>query len=624
MCLRRFSIFLICIGLHFPALSSAAQRIIITEQNSAQIIFIGGKLNLACYAERGLLGILRSKQAQVGAAFRVIKPRQRILRLKKSLGLLKSASRAATRQAKLIKTEIREIKSAARFCAAQSSSLSSSFASSLSSSASSASSHSTAFTFSNMGINVDGNEDWSTTRTWINVRNVMRQWGLPDQPWIENPSLTLTSNGYPLQDAGAISSFLNYPNGTYQMRYTGTASVTVSGAGHLQNVVKNGDVTSAQVVVQITTPGTPLTIKVSNIDPNHPMQDFRLMLPGHATDTTEIFAPEFLERLSAFKTIRFMDWGSTNNSPLVNWLDRRTADNFIQTGSYGDKGVAFEYMIALGNQLQKDIWVSVPDQASDDFVRQMARLFRDNLNPSLHIYLEYSNELWNYGFPQAQRIYDAAQNNPELTGLTYERAAQQIAFRLKEIADIWRQEFGAGFQRIRPVLAGQAANYWWAQTGLEFIQTKYGPPQNYFYGLAIGTYVDFDNALDNASLTLDGLFAAMNNYIDTYIVNWITNNARLAESYGLPLLGYEGGQGLSSSDDVNTALKIQAQSDPRMADIYRRLIGLWQAQGGDLFNHYSFACRYSKWGSWGLLTSIDQTHSVKWDVVMEIMNQSGG
>lgn len=48
-------------------------------------------------------------------------------------------------------------------------------------------------------------------------------------------------------------------------------------------------------------------------------------------------------------------------------------------------------------------------QASDDYIAQMAALFRDTLNLNLIIYLEWSNEPWNSVFEVTQDSYTIGQ-----------------------------------------------------------------------------------------------------------------------------------------------------------------------------------------------------------------------
>jgi hypothetical protein len=50
--------------------------------------------------------------------------------------------------------------------------------------------------------------------------------------------------------------------------------------------------------------------------------------------------------------------------------------------------------------LQAHPWFSIPHAASDDWVLGFASLVLNTLRPDLKVYIEYSNEVWNNGFPQ--------------------------------------------------------------------------------------------------------------------------------------------------------------------------------------------------------------------------------
>jgi hypothetical protein len=106
------------------------------------------------------------------------------------------------------------------------------------------------------------------------------------------------------------------------------------------------------------------------------------------------FHPLFVERLAPFKTLRFMDWLKTNSSTNELWANRRAWDEANQTGDDG-KGVALEYMVALANEIDADVWLNMPYKADDDFVRRFATFVRDNLEPQRRAYVEWSNEIWN-------------------------------------------------------------------------------------------------------------------------------------------------------------------------------------------------------------------------------------
>ena len=55
-----------------------------------------------------------------------------------------------------------------------------------------------------------------------------------------------------------------------------------------------------------------------------------------------------------------------------------------------------------------DCWFNVPFLATDDYVVQMATLLKDHIPPDRKIYIEYSNEIWNYGFVQWSLSWEMA------------------------------------------------------------------------------------------------------------------------------------------------------------------------------------------------------------------------
>lgn len=96
-----------------------------------------------------------------------------------------------------------------------------------------------------------------------------------------------------------------------------------------------------------------------------------------------------------------MDWGATNNwsqgqswewgdPSLIDWEDRARYDYYTWTTS---KGVPYEMMVRLMNDYAIDGWVCVPHKASDEYITEMARYFREHLEPGRRLTVEYSNEI---------------------------------------------------------------------------------------------------------------------------------------------------------------------------------------------------------------------------------------
>jgi hypothetical protein len=320
-----------------------------------------------------------------------------------------------------------------------------------------------------------------------------------------------------------------------------------------------------------------------------------------------------------------MDWMQTNDNPATDWQDRTQPTRFSYTG---DTGVPYEQIIKLANTLKKDVWINVPYHATEDYVRQMARLFRDGLDPSLHLYVEYSNEVWNSQFEQMRANQAAAWADPNLTRTDdFGRQAQKFGKLTGRAAQIFKEEFGAAryASQVRFELGGLIAGSYWAQTALEEIKSLYADPRSLLYGVAVAPYVGVQgdmNAIDNASLTLGSLFDWMNNWVDGQLTTWIRQSKSVADGYGLRLDAYEGGQSLSYLNGQNADLKTAAQDDPRMADFYTHLITVWTREsGGGVFGNFALATKYGPYGYWGLLESIDQATSLKYDAVTRMIGK---
>lgn len=466
------------------------------------------------------------------------------------------------------------------------------------------------------GVNLGYNDFYTVGPLWTDVTKLITGWGQLASPWLVDPTIPLTADGYPLANAGGGTPMIGYPKGVYTLTYNGSGTVTVGGLGYIASgsaETIDGH-TRASVVINRTfdeSGGSQLFLFLSNINPNDPIRDLQLTMPGYEPSTAPTFSAEFVEKLRPFSSIRMMDWFNTNDSTLKNWADRTTGNSFLQATT---KGVAYEHAIELANATRKDLWLTVPLEATDDYVREMARLFRDGLDPGLRLYVEYSNEIWNFAFSQATRNIQLAWADNRFTATDdWGRSAQRAALRTVEIGRIFRAEFGVAAERIRPVLGGQAVYTYFQETGLKYLQQAVGPPAGELFGMAIAPYFALEAHIDKPGLTLDQMF----NYLYTAApeqARWVTQmNRGLADRYGLPLLAYEGGQAITAYNGVNVAVKRAAQTDPRMGRVVRDYYNSWMHAGGTLMQQYTLAYRPAPWGDWGLLTGMSDPGSPKYD-----------
>ena len=421
-------------------------------------------------------------------------------------------------------------------------------------------------------------------------------------PWDTGAYLAQTPDGWPLLAPGQAAACVmfvdiqgNYPGGNYVCLYEGSGSLEFGGDA---SAVSH---TPGRFVVNVQPSNTGIVIRIVASDTNNPIRNVRMIMPGfESTYQTQPFHPLFLERLSNYKSLRFMDWQRTNETNQVNWWDRVLPNYRTQATN---NGVAVEHMVKLCNTLGADPWFCMPHTATDEYVREFARLVRDTLNPALHVYIEHSNEVWNGGFAQASYAQQhglqmGLSGDPYLAGVRYH------SLRSVQIFNIWHQEFGAQAGRVVRVLGSQHDNPWIGRQIMDF-QNAY----QHADVLAVAPYFGYglglpDQANSTAAMTVDQILDAAQADMLGNRRNLTIENFNDATWRGLKLVAYEGGQhlvgvGSAMANDLLNSKFWQANRHWRMGDLYHQDLGIWTQAGGDLFVEYSSAGRYTEWGSWG-------------------------
>ena len=392
------------------------------------------------------------------------------------------------------------------------------------------------------------------------------------------------------------------------------------------------------------------TQRTADADVNTGITNLRVNRPGYDLNTTQPYTDAWLEAIAPFSTLRYMDWLHTNKNAVfldgdktkpveVDWADRRvTLPTEQTTGTVeGLRGLAWETIIEHINYTGKDAWLNIPVHASDDYVRQLARLIRDNVDPSIKIYLEYSNELWNYSFDQFDwnfykaREEVAAGSNLDYDGSTNTNlwAARRAAQRIVEIGQIFKnQGVGAIGERVRPVLtqfSSQAGNL--AAGGnlptmvamLAYIEDNYGNPDQYLHSISRTGYFGA-RAIDALpeGATVEEILDAAERGIPTDFDEF----SELADQYNLNFDAYEGSPGHKVNSTKNIANRIRAERSPRMGELVKRtLVDAWFANGGDLYMYFATSKYYTKSGFWGMSDDITQLdRGFKHQALLEVIN----
>ena len=502
----------------------------------------------------------------------------------------------------------------------------------------------------NIGTNLSGLADWGTEIPFVDLMRASRTWYTksiddPNYPFNSEQAnaLSYRADGYPthipqevagspyLQEVATIWAITDgWPSGNYTLLWEGNGTLELWGG--YSNMQQNGNRITFDFMEPV---GNILELKISYSDINNPLHNIRLLMPGtEQTYQTQPFYQLWLDKLEPFKTVRFMDWGQTNNwgqtdpytwddPTLFDWNDRIQPDFYTWTTS---KGVPYEMMVELMNSQDKDGWVCIPHRASPDYIQQMALYFKENLEPGRHLYVEYSNEIWNWIFGQAHWLL---KYGCELQGVDWPEGTVPY---IQNNLDIWTNVFSDQPERITRVVGTFTA---WLDVSQRIVNnldpnTFDAVSPTYYFGLSEEADIALDAMGPNADVT------DISNFVREGMpegLNWIQGIKDIADNLNKKLVFYEGGQHITAHpfgeepSYANALLDIQR--DTAMYNLYNEWFDALRAfqEGADplLLMNYSFTGgRSARYGSWGILETMDQDITTlpapKYQAVLENMN----
>lgn len=527
-----------------------------------------------------------------------------------------------------------------------------------------------------LGINLREIVDYSDEDPFLDYIKTSRVWfgqtdtefdtqesdqiDLDENGWVRSllpltPSARFTRVATIMMVSGEVHN--NYA-GEYVVLYEGKGQLGYGGASILESA-------PGRDLISVTDPAGYLQVQILKTDPQDYLRNIHVVKKQYEQEFADgaIFNPVWLEKLQPFRTIRFMDWMRTNGSQQSDFSLRTQP----QTARYTTElGAPLEVMIALSNQLHAEPWFNMPAPANDDFIRLFAQTVRASLDPSLRVYVEYSNEVWNTGAPfHPQGSYIDQQAAAEFgDGALQDFFTARLNWhgkRTAEMCRIWKSVFSGEENRVICVLGAQAANTYTAEQALDcplWVADKDNPNQDQrrcqeygIYAVAIapyfGSYIgDFTWQEQTQTWNIDQLFEEIINggliqdpvpgdFNDPHPQGALVEARSFmreyhdhAVQYGYHLLAYEGGQHLagigSAQNNQNlTALFSEANRDARMNEIYLQYLKDWQMEAfGETFVLYYFAGRYSQFGNWGLMEYIEQENSPKYRAVTEFVQST--
>jgi len=507
----------------------------------------------------------------------------------------------------------------------------------------------------NIGMNLSAVSYWGTEEPFVDRFHTAGNWLAKDATGKDvSSTLALDANGYPTKLAGVAT--LNVmigmdpqsaaPTDEYVLTYSGTAGkISISNA----HIVSQ---TAGKVVFDFTggdyKPAAGITF--SSLDAANPISDVHVVRADQQAlfDAGELFNPTFVSKLSQWGEARFMEWEYTNASPTVSWAGRSTlaSGSWSGVGGGNNQGVPLEVMVKLANEAHVDMWYNVPTKADNSYVTNALTYIRDNLDPSLKVHVEWSNEVWNTGFAANGYAQGQANSLWGNGGTVAHGANIYYGYRSAQIADIAHQVFtGTHAGQAIDVLAGQAAYSGLMPYMLDGVaKAGLGSAASLFQAYAVAPYFGGEMGLAGSNSTdaakvlswarggaagMDAAFHELeyggslhSDWSLAVVHNWLTSSAAAAKSAGLAMVAYEGGASLEVTR-YSTSVQAEVQSffakmmnDPRMGDLYTKLVADFKATGGTEFVAYADVSGSSTYGYYGVLDSIYSTGSARYDALL--------
>jgi hypothetical protein len=430
-----------------------------------------------------------------------------------------------------------------------------------------------------------------------------------------------------------------YPAGRYLVRYKGEGSLNF---GFDARVLEQRP---GEMDIEVTPSDAGLYLWIDATNPDNYLREIEILMPGgicegdpfthaaaaedcgtrrfvsFADDRTILFYPVFAARLRGYSALRFMDWMRTNNSRVATW-EQRTPFGYHTWAA--DTGAPVEVMIALANLVGARPWFNLPHLSDEAYASSFAQMVKEKLDPTLAVYIEHSNEVWNMQFTQYADLALQAQAQ----GLIL---VEYHALRTRTLAGIFKDALGP--DRVASVLGAQAVNSWTGSAGLDFLRARYGGPATGIDAVAIAPYFGVTPGPAEAgtytAMALDGFFDYVRGTVLPQIAGYMTTYRALADNYGVRLVAYEGGQHMlgvagADNDESLNVLFDNFNRDARIKQLYLDYLATWKNAGGELFVHFDDVSRYTKSGRWGALEYVAQprAESPKFDGIMTFVEQT--
>jgi len=429
-----------------------------------------------------------------------------------------------------------------------------------------------------LGINPSGFSDWSEEVAFIDMFCWFRGWENHDSANGNMPAEQLDSSGWPeYVNAGqevtvghGAGTDGHFPGGRYLFTWEGEGTFSP----RMGCTFVSTDMSNKRIVIQVDSTQQWWGIRLNTTNTADHARNMHCWLPGFwDEDTYQLkpqyvgnpWHPEYLRTLERFEHLRFMGLLGTNGSTVRHWEDLKPARWWNQGHSdhFGFGHTSPAWCIDLANRVHADAWINIPHLADDTLVRKFAELVRDSLDQDLKVYVEYSNECWNWAYPfSLQAGY--CTNMGDTIGLPGNGPAEYFAYRCAQIWQIFDEVFGAQSDRVVKVLAWQVGtDFSWHFDILE--NAQWNPNSQWPDMCAIAPYIH-NSSIPLGIPTSDFIDSTINTLIPE-LRSAVRTSAAAAAGKGCRIAAYEANQHFHSDVPAAMTYYLSVKHDPRIEEM---------------------------------------------------------
>jgi hypothetical protein len=417
--------------------------------------------------------------------------------------------------------------------------------------------------------------------------------------------------------AGGVSSYILYDlpadsgvSGHFRCTWTGTGTVQVLGA---QNVTT---IDASRIEFDYTATGSGFVeIRVSEVTSGPIRVAVVHQDDWTAADAGEVWRTSWLDMIRNSRVLRFKDWARIDNYAGGATWALRTPEAACSMMS--DTGVSIESMIDLCNLVGADPWFCMPHTVDADYLTQFATLVLGRLDASRHVYVEWSNKVWDGNLGQSS--WHSVQAGALLGDSALEGTAEFYGGKAAEMAQAWRAVWtGTNAARLHTVLQVWTDNHYYEGFALDAprwvaLQSGRVAPRTLMTEYAVhalldgGLRYDWGSGAGNAvtgvqgwidegltdSQIWDRMALACRNRADSFdeartlegeIDNW-NYHKPIADAAGLNMIIHEGGTHIvtpasESGKPEWNALYNGFHTSQQWADLFDDMIDAWYGVAG--------------------------------------------